>query len=176
MRDTVCNRHTRTPVIVRRAGRNVGENCCESASWVTFFGSAVRGTVYGRKEPLVWGLRRRLMPGRGGKLFGERLVGRQGQRRGDTRVTATGAAAGRWASDGGRDCARELAGTTLAGAIARGRLRAAPSRRLWRYSARRASMARPKVSSSAYSRSPPTGRPLARRVTVTPSGLMVRAR
>ena len=44
------------------------------------------------------------------------------------------------------------------------------------YSARRASMARPKVSSSAYSRSPPTGSPLARRVTVMPSGLMVRAR
>lgn len=46
----------------------------------------------------------------------------------------------------------------------------------FRYSARRASMARPRVSSSAYSRSPPTGSPLARRVTVMPSGLMVRAR
>ena len=31
------------------------------------------------------------------------------------------------------------------------------------YNARRASIARPKVSSSAYSRSPPTGKPLARR-------------
>ena len=44
------------------------------------------------------------------------------------------------------------------------------------YSVRRASIARPRVSSSAYSRSPPTGRPLANRLTVTPSGLMVRAR
>ena len=32
------------------------------------------------------------------------------------------------------------------------------------------------VSSSAYSRSPPTGRPLARRDTSTPNGLMVRAK
>lgn len=44
------------------------------------------------------------------------------------------------------------------------------------YNARRASIARPSVSSSAYSRSPPTGRPLARRVTSIPRGLMVRAR
>src|SRR5205085_1253888 len=39
---------------------------------------------------------------------------------------------------------------------------------------RRPSRARPKVSSSAYSRSPPTGSPLAGRVTLTPSGLRSR--
>ena len=44
------------------------------------------------------------------------------------------------------------------------------------YSVRRASIARPSVSSSAYSRSPPTGRPLARRLTSMPRGLMVRAK
>src|SRR5207244_3284000 len=36
---------------------------------------------------------------------------------------------------------------------------------------RRPSRACERVTSSAYSRSPPTGRPLARRVTVTPTGL-----
>jgi hypothetical protein len=41
---------------------------------------------------------------------------------------------------------------------------------------RRPSRARPSVSSSAYSRSPPTGRPDAMRVTFTPSGLSRRAR
>ena len=43
-------------------------------------------------------------------------------------------------------------------------------------SSRRPSRARPRVSSSAYSRSPPTGRPLARRVTRRPSGRSWRAR
>ena len=42
--------------------------------------------------------------------------------------------------------------------------------------ARRASMARPRVTSSANSKSPPTGRPLARRVTEMPSGLIKRAK
>ena len=41
---------------------------------------------------------------------------------------------------------------------------------------RRPSRARPSVSSSAYSRSPPTGSPLAIRVTFTPSGSSSRAR
>src|SRR5882762_8326016 len=41
---------------------------------------------------------------------------------------------------------------------------------------RRPSRARPRVISSAYSRSPPTGRPLAIRVTRSPSGLSSRAR
>lgn len=44
------------------------------------------------------------------------------------------------------------------------------------YSSRRDSIARPSVTSSAYSSSPPTGRPLARRVTLIPSGLMMRER
>ena len=44
------------------------------------------------------------------------------------------------------------------------------------YSGRLASNARPSVTSSANSRSPPTGSPLAGRVTVMPSGLMRRAR
>ena len=44
------------------------------------------------------------------------------------------------------------------------------------YISRRASSARPSVTSSAYSRSPPTGSPLAIRVTLMPSGLMSRAR
>ncbi len=44
------------------------------------------------------------------------------------------------------------------------------------YISRRHSMARPKVTSSAYSSSPPTGSPLAMRVTFTPSGLIRRAR
>ena len=45
-----------------------------------------------------------------------------------------------------------------------------------RYNSRRASMARPNVTSSAYSRSPPTGSPLASLVALTPSGLMMRER
>lgn len=48
--------------------------------------------------------------------------------------------------------------------------------RLSHHSSRRDSMARPSVTSSAYSSSPPTGRPLAKRVTRMPSGLMMRAR
>ena len=44
------------------------------------------------------------------------------------------------------------------------------------YISRRASSARPSVTSSAYSKSPPTGSPDAIRVTFTPSGLMSRAR
>ena len=44
------------------------------------------------------------------------------------------------------------------------------------YSGRLASRARPRVTSSANSKSPPTGKPLAGRVTRTPSGLMSRAR
>src|SRR5262245_43551474 len=40
---------------------------------------------------------------------------------------------------------------------------------------RRPSSACESVTSSAYSRSPPTGRPLARRVTVTPTGLSIAA-
>ena len=43
--------------------------------------------------------------------------------------------------------------------------------RVWRDS-----IALPRVTSSANSRSPPTGKPLARRETVTPSGLIRRAR
>ena len=45
-----------------------------------------------------------------------------------------------------------------------------------RYSTRLASSALPSVTSSANSRSPPTGRPLARRVTLMPKGLIRRAR
>ncbi len=41
---------------------------------------------------------------------------------------------------------------------------------------RRPPRARPKVTSSAYSRSPPTGSPLASRVTATPSGDSKRSR
>ena len=41
---------------------------------------------------------------------------------------------------------------------------------------RRPENARPKVTSSAYSKSPPTGSPLASRVTVSPIGLTSRAR
>ena len=41
---------------------------------------------------------------------------------------------------------------------------------------RRPSKARPSVTSSAYSRSPPTGSPLASRETATPSGPIMRAR
>lgn len=44
------------------------------------------------------------------------------------------------------------------------------------YSGWRASRARPSVTSSANSKSPPTGRPLASRVTVMPKGLISRAR
>ena len=44
------------------------------------------------------------------------------------------------------------------------------------YSTRLASSARPSVTSSANSRSPPTGRPLARRVTLMSKGLIRRAR
>ncbi len=42
--------------------------------------------------------------------------------------------------------------------------------------ARRPEKARPRVTSSAYSRSPPTGSPLASLLTVTPIGLISRAR
>src|SRR2546423_4936469 len=45
-----------------------------------------------------------------------------------------------------------------------------------RHTARRPSNARPSVISSAYSRSPPTGRPLASRVTAMPMGFTMRAR
>ena len=44
------------------------------------------------------------------------------------------------------------------------------------HSVRLLSMARPRVTSSANSRSPPTGSPLARRVTFTPRGFIRRAR
>ena len=49
-------------------------------------------------------------------------------------------------------------------------------RSLKAYSGNRPSRARPKVTSSANSKSPPTGSPLAGRVTFTPKGLMSRAR
>src|SRR5262249_18588283 len=48
--------------------------------------------------------------------------------------------------------------------------------RLYASTSRRPSSARPSVTSSAYSRSPPTGSPLAMRVTRRPSGLSSRAR
>ena len=44
------------------------------------------------------------------------------------------------------------------------------------YTARRPSKALPRVISSAYSRSPPTGNPLASRVTAMPMGLIMIAR
>ena len=45
-----------------------------------------------------------------------------------------------------------------------------------RQSVRRPASARPSVTSSAYSRPPPTGSPLASRVTFSPIGLTSRAR
>ena len=62
------------------------------------------------------------------------------------------------------------------GHMALGIVRCALAKERGHQSSRRVSIARPSVTSSANSRSPPTGRPLASRETLTPSGLINRAK